>query len=177
MFRNETENTAHHHTLMSSIARLPIIRLLTRSVRWAPAAPLSTLAPAPPPPAPKAGRPSRPRAPPVPDEELSEIHQRGSGAGGQAVAKTSNAVLLKHLPTGTVVRCHATRSLATNRALARREMALRLDEAARGADSVRGVTASIERRKASKAGDKARRKAETRAAVKAVFAAPPRPGE
>ncbi|RYF49121.1 MAG: peptide chain release factor-like protein, partial [Cytophagaceae bacterium] len=31
----------------------------------------------------------------------------GGGPGGQSVAKTNNAVVLKHLPTGIVVKCHA----------------------------------------------------------------------
>lgn len=38
------------------------------------------------------------------EDELEEMFIRGSGPGGQAVAKTSNCVLLKHLPTGIVVK-------------------------------------------------------------------------
>jgi len=53
------------------------------------------------------------------------------------VAKTSNAVQLVHLPTGIRVVCHATRSQAQNRELARREMRERVDEWERGEGSVR----------------------------------------
>lgn len=38
------------------------------------------------------------------ESELEEQFQRGSGPGGQAVAKTSNCCVLKHLPTGIVVK-------------------------------------------------------------------------
>ena len=38
------------------------------------------------------------------EEELEERFVRGSGPGGQSVNKTSNNVILKHLPTGIVVK-------------------------------------------------------------------------
>ena len=37
-------------------------------------------------------------------EDLEEEFVRGSGPGGQSVNKTSNCVVLKHIPTGTVVK-------------------------------------------------------------------------
>lgn len=37
-------------------------------------------------------------------EDLEENFVRGSGPGGQAVNKTSNCVVLKHIPTGIVVK-------------------------------------------------------------------------
>jgi len=46
----------------------------------------------------------------------------GSGPGGQATNKTSNACSLTHEPTGIRVVCHETRSRETNRKLARRIM-------------------------------------------------------
>lgn len=36
------------------------------------------------------------------ESDLEEQHVRGSGPGGQAVARTSNAVVLKHVPTGNL---------------------------------------------------------------------------
>jgi hypothetical protein len=94
---------------------------------------------------PPRGLATRPPPPPPPpplwfaEADLEEQFVRGGGRGGQSVAKTSNCVILKHVPTGTQVRCHATRSCETNRRLARKELQLRLDELYRGAESVRSV--------------------------------------
>lgn len=41
------------------------------------------------------------RVPVINEEDLHEDFVRGSGPGGQAVAKTNNCVLLKHIPSGT----------------------------------------------------------------------------
>ena len=60
-------------------------------------------------------------------EDLEEDFVRGSGPGGQAVNKTSNAVILKHKPSGLIVKCHQTRSLARNRELAREILTQKLD--------------------------------------------------
>jgi protein subunit release factor B len=38
------------------------------------------------------------------EEDLEEEFMRGSGPGGQSVAKTNNCVQIKHLPTGIVVK-------------------------------------------------------------------------
>merc|ERR1711974_302046 len=40
------------------------------------------------------------------EDELEERYTKGSGPGGQNVNKMSNAVFLKHLPTGLWVKCH-----------------------------------------------------------------------
>ena len=42
--------------------------------------------------------------PPLIESELEERFIRGSGPGGQKINKTSNCVMLKHLPTGIVVK-------------------------------------------------------------------------
>ena len=42
--------------------------------------------------------------PDLDEDELEEMFVRGSGPGGQAVNKTSNCVVLKHTPTGIVVK-------------------------------------------------------------------------
>lgn len=60
-------------------------------------------------------------------EDLEEDFVRGSGPGGQAVNKTSNAVILRHKPSGLIVKCHQTRSLAKNRELAREILIQKLD--------------------------------------------------
>lgn len=38
------------------------------------------------------------------EDELDEQFVRGSGPGGQATNKTSNCVVLRHIPTGIVVK-------------------------------------------------------------------------
>lgn len=55
---------------------------------------------------------------------------RGSGAGGQARNKTSNAIQATHRPTGLQVRVESSRSQAQNRAAALALLAARLDEQA-----------------------------------------------
>lgn len=42
--------------------------------------------------------------PEVKEEDLEEQFVRGSGPGGQATNKTSNCAVLKHVPTGIVVK-------------------------------------------------------------------------
>lgn len=61
------------------------------------------------------------------ETDIEETFIRGSGPGGQAVAKTSNCVQLKHMPTGIVVKGHETRSQAQNRKLAREKLIYKLD--------------------------------------------------
>ncbi|KAG5322466.1 CL065 factor, partial [Pseudoatta argentina] len=59
--------------------------------------------------------------------DLEEQFIRGSGPGGQATNKTNNAVLLKHKPTGLVVKCHETRSQCDNKKRAREILVTKLD--------------------------------------------------
>lgn len=55
----------------------------------------------------------------IPECDLQWKAVRGSGAGGQAKNKTSNCVVLTHLPTRTVVRCESERSQVQNLATAK----------------------------------------------------------
>ncbi|ESO00148.1 hypothetical protein HELRODRAFT_101144 [Helobdella robusta] len=61
------------------------------------------------------------------ENEIEEMHVRGGGPGGQATNKTNNNVVLRHIPTGLVVKCHQTRSLEENRKIARYLMQKKLD--------------------------------------------------
>lgn len=65
--------------------------------------------------------------PKLDEADLEEQNVRGSGPGGQATNKTNNAVVLKHKPTGLVVKCHKTRSLWDNKKRARELMVTKLD--------------------------------------------------
>ena len=67
---------------------------------------------------------------------IVESAVRGSGPGGQAVAKTSNAIQLTHTPTGIVVKVHESRSIDQNRKLARQKLITELDKFYNGENSV-----------------------------------------
>ncbi|XP_067293695.1 mitochondrial translation release factor in rescue [Pseudorasbora parva] len=73
--------------------------------------------------------------PVVHEEDLEEQFVRGSGPGGQATNKTSNCVVLKHIPTGIVVKCHQTRSVDLNRKRAREILREKLEVAYKGEES------------------------------------------
>ncbi|KAI5091401.1 putative peptide chain release factor C12orf65-like, mitochondrial isoform X1 [Silurus meridionalis] len=82
-----------------------------------------------------AGKKHRFDLPVLNEEELEEQFVRGSGPGGQATNKTSNCVVLKHMPTGVVVKCHQTRSVELNRQRAREILQEKLDVFYKGEDS------------------------------------------
>ena len=64
----------------------------------------------------------------IKEEDLVEKFILGSGSGGQKINKTSSCVYLKHLPTGTEVKCQKDRSRELNRLNARRELCEKLEE-------------------------------------------------
>ena len=102
-----------------------------------------------------------PKIPPrlvIKEEDIEEAFLKGSGPGGQKINKTSSAVQLKHLPTGTVVKSQATRSRSQNRSIARRLLADKLEEAEKGAKSRVAIKVEIKRRKKASSSKKARRK-------------------
>ncbi|XP_024081605.1 probable peptide chain release factor C12orf65, mitochondrial [Cimex lectularius] len=70
------------------------------------------------------------------EDELEERFVRGSGPGGSNVNKNSNCVVLKHVPTGIVVKCHFSRLLRNNRKLAREKLVTKLDNLINGEKSV-----------------------------------------
>ena len=69
----------------------------------------------------------------VRDADLTEQFVRSQGKGGQNVNKVATAVVLRHGPSGIVVKCQRERSQALNRFLARRELLDRLEARERGA--------------------------------------------
>jgi peptide chain release factor len=87
----------------------------------------------------------------IKEEEIEESFVRGSGPGGQKINKTSSCVMLKHLPTGIVVRCQESRSQHRNRELARRILQSRIEVQILGERSRLAMEANKERaRKAVK---------------------------
>lgn len=123
--------------------------------------------------------PQRPKHPP--ESEFEEFFLKGSGPGGQKIVclphspspspkppstnsppiqqnKTSSAVQLKHLPTGIVIKCQATRSREQNRKTARDLLAARLDELYNGDESRTAIVGTVKKKRADSAAKKSRRK-------------------
>lgn len=63
----------------------------------------------------------------IPDADLDEQFMKGFGPGGQKTNKSNNCVVLKHIPTGEVVKCHDGREQHANRGIARKLLLERLD--------------------------------------------------
>ncbi len=61
------------------------------------------------------------------EEDVEESFVRSSGSGGQNVNKVSTCVVLKHIPTGIIVKCQKERSQALNRFFARRRLLEKLE--------------------------------------------------
>lgn len=74
-----------------------------------------------------AGKKDHAALPSLDESELEEQFVKGHGPGGQATNKTSNCVVLKHVPSGIVVKCHQTRSVDQNRKLARKILQEKVD--------------------------------------------------
>ncbi|MEK9132171.1 MAG: peptide chain release factor-like protein [Patescibacteria group bacterium] len=68
-------------------------------------------------------------------QDIEEQFVRGSGKGGQKMNKTSSTVLLRHLPTGTDVRCQKHREQSKNRLSAYKLLILKIEDKIKGAQS------------------------------------------
>ena len=84
----------------------------------------------------------------VRDADLTEQFVRAQGKGGQNVNKVATCVVLRHGPSGIVVKCQQERSQALNRFLARRALLDRLEARERGvAAAAEAERARIRRQK------------------------------
>ncbi|XP_064646356.1 mitochondrial translation release factor in rescue-like [Lineus longissimus] len=99
------------------------------------------------------------------EADLEEMFVRGSGPGGQSVNRTANCVVLKHLPTGIVIKCHETRSLYDNQKRARLRMQEKLDWHYNGENS----QLVQEQKEQSKIRDEKKRRAKLRLEKKKAF--------
>jgi protein subunit release factor B len=71
----------------------------------------------------------------IKETDLEESFVRSGGAGGQNVNKVATCVVLKHLPSGVVVKCQKERSQAMNRYFAREILIKRLEAQIQGRQS------------------------------------------
>lgn len=71
----------------------------------------------------------------IKEADLEESFVRSGGPGGQNVNKVSTCVVLKHLPTGLVVKCQKDRSQVMNRHFARVILARKLEALILGRES------------------------------------------
>ncbi|XP_072944136.1 mitochondrial translation release factor in rescue [Epargyreus clarus] len=99
------------------------------------------------------------KVPKINENDLSEQFVRGGGPGGSAVNKNANCVVLTHVPTGTVVKCHLSRCQDENRKMAREMLIEKLDEALNGDDSVAAQKRRQEETKYKKAEYKKKKRA------------------
>ncbi|MFH1723449.1 MAG: peptide chain release factor-like protein [Elusimicrobiota bacterium] len=83
-------------------------------------------------------------------DEVQETFTRSGGKGGQHVNKVSTCVVVRHLPTGVVVRCDTERSQSRNRALAWKRLLDKIEERRRAARAARRAAAEKERRRKRK---------------------------
>lgn len=104
--------------------------------------------------------------PEVKESDLEEKFVLGQGPGGQAVQKTANCVVLKHIPTNIIVKCHATRSQEKNRQIARERLCEQLDDHYNGENSFENLRKKEEKIKHVKREKKARQRLELKKAFK-----------
>lgn len=92
------------------------------------------------------------------ENDLEETFVRGSGAGGQKINKTANKVVLVHTPTNLRVECQETRSLQQNRKIARKRLAMKLDELWNGSESKvqQKISKKIDKKQKQKARNQSR---------------------
>lgn len=91
------------------------------------------------------------------EHDLEEQFVRGSGPGGQVVNKTANCVVLRHKPSGLIVKCHAHRMMQNNRTEARRLMVIKLDNLWNGENSVAQQELALQKRKSVEANRRRRK--------------------
>jgi len=69
------------------------------------------------------------------EKDIQEQFVRAAGRGGQKVNKSSSCVVIKHIPTGIVVKCMEDRSQSMNRFLARRRLVSKIEKRILGVKS------------------------------------------
>ena len=115
------------------------------------------------------------------EKDLEEKFVRSSGKGGQHVNKVATCVYLKHIPTGTEVKCQQERSQALNRFLARRILADKIESEIEGKRSEKQQRIAKIRRQKRKRSQRAKEKMledkKKQSEKKKSRAVRPKPGE
>lgn len=109
------------------------------------------------------------RVPQLKESELEEEFVHGWGAGGSKVNTDLNCVVLKHIPTGIVVKCHEQRRKEDNRKIARQRLIDKLDEFINKENSVAAQKKRLFLEKERKADAKAAKQREKKARFKAML--------
>ncbi len=81
---------------------------------------------------------------------LSDIEEKfvhGGGRGGQKLNKATNAVQLRHMPTGTTIKYQKHRERAMNRILALRELLEKLNPNSKKSKEIDKIRKQKNRRK------------------------------
>lgn len=97
------------------------------------------------------------KVPVLREEDLEMKFVRGSGPGGQSVNKTSNCCVLKHIPSGIIVKCHIHRSVTKNTKEARQILISKLDNLINGEHSIENQMKDIAEVKTTKQNQKRRK--------------------
>ena len=80
-------------------------------------------------------------------DDVEEKFIHGGGRGGQKINKSTNAVQLKHIPTGITVKYQKHRERAMNRILALRELLEKLNPDSKKKMGIEKIRKQKKRRK------------------------------
>ncbi len=94
-------------------------------------------------------------------QDFDEKFTRGGGKGGQKINKSTNTVLLKHLPTGLQVRVQKFRELWGNRLSAYRLLVAKIEDFQLGKDSPSALRLAKMRKQKKRRISKSKAKLET----------------
>jgi len=92
------------------------------------------------------------------ERDIKESFIRSGGKGGQKVNKSSTCVYLKHIPTGTEVKCQKTRSQGLNRYYARLLLYEKIEREIKGRESEEAKRIAKIRRQKRKRSKRAKEK-------------------